>query len=112
MDYVSQSWSQKAQVVDREDLRFVIERLSYDLGLYLEVQNSCERHPNFPHVLPPSLGDQLNRSIERSQEIRGLLFAIFYRLIAGISDDPKERNIFHDIRTRMIQIGLTFPDEE
>jgi hypothetical protein len=108
MDYFSLTWNQKVKGVDIEDLRLVIERLSYDLELYSEIQVLWGRYSRtFDDT--QILQVQLNRSIERTREMRFLLAAVFYRLIVGISDDPKDKKEFHDIRMRMIQIGLDFP---
>ncbi|MBK8202703.1 MAG: hypothetical protein IPK68_10440 [Bdellovibrionales bacterium] len=109
MDYLSVTWIQKSKAVDSADLKLVIERLNYDLELYSEIQDLWERYPKPSDAL--HLGDQLNRSIERTREIRELLVLVFYRLIVGTSDEPKDRNLFYNIRTRMLQIGLDFPDE-
>ncbi|MBK7842633.1 MAG: hypothetical protein IPJ71_02900 [Bdellovibrionales bacterium] len=109
MNYLSRTWTQKVNGVDREDLRRVIERLSYDLELYSEIQVLLGKYSKaFDGIQPPQV--QLNGSIERVREMRALLAAVFYRLVVGISDDPKDRNELHDIRMRMIKIGFDFPN--
>jgi hypothetical protein len=110
MDYLSRTWNQKVNAVDKEDLRLVIERLSYDLELYSEIQVFWGEYSKASDHTE-SLQIQLDRSIERAEEMRILLTAIFYYVTVGISYDPKNRNEFHDIRMRMLQIGLDFPDE-
>lgn len=109
MNYLSRTWTQKVNGVDPEDLRRVIERLSYDLELYSEIQVLLGKYSKAFDGIQP-LQVQLNGSIERAREMRILLAAVFYRLIVGLSDDPKDRNELHDIRMRMIKIGFDFPN--
>lgn len=69
MDYFSLTWNQKVKGVDIEDLRLVIERLSYDLELYSEIQVLWGRYSRtFDDT--QILQVQLNRSIERTREER------------------------------------------